>query len=321
MTTRRPWLVAVLACSSLTIGGACKKKEEAKPAAGSGAATADKPAAAQGADLALLPVDSEAVIGVDWAQLQSSSLWKQFVEPEMLKDAELVQALATFKERCGFDPLTSVKRLSIGMKGLGNEMPDGVIIVHGLDQAKTLACLDTFQAEAAQEQVTITQDGGVTVARSDDGSAAFTFLSSSSALVVFGAAVTADAVRKVALGGSTLSTSPAFVDMYAKVDTKQSIWLLINGNAKPFEALSELGIKPKAVFGSISVTDSLSGDIRARLDSADQAAQTANGFRGQAEAMASMVDKLEITNDGADVRVVAAASSAKLKTLVQMFGR
>ncbi len=319
MTTRRRWLVAVLACSSLTIGAACKKKEEAKPGAGSGA-TVGK-AVTPGGDLALLPVDSEAVIGVDWAQLQSSSLWKQFVEPEMLKDAELMQALATFKERCGFDPMTSVQRLSIGMKGLGNDVPDGVVIVHGLDQGKTLACLDKYQAEAAQEQVTVTKDGDVVVAKSSDGSAAFTFLSSSSALVVFGADATGDGVRKAALGGSTLSTSPAFVDMYAKIDTKQSIWMLINGNAKPFEALSDLGIKPKAVFGSINVTDSLAGDIRARLDSADQAAQTANGFRGQAEAMASMVDKLEITNDGADVRVVAAASSAKLKTLVQVFGQ
>jgi hypothetical protein len=61
-----------------------------------------------------------------------------------------------------------------------------------------------------------------------------------------------------------------------------------------------------------------------RLESADQATQTANTFRGQLQAFQQMVDKLEVTNDNADVKVVVAMSQQKLEALVKnlagMFG-
>ena len=94
--TRTGWLVAVVALS-LGIGG-CKKKEETKAAAGSAAATekpsTDKPAtppapaasSPSGDDLALLPADSEMVMGLNFAQLQQSALWKEF-SPKLMEAA------------------------------------------------------------------------------------------------------------------------------------------------------------------------------------------------------------------------------------------
>src|SRR5512139_2329192 len=108
---RQRWLVAVLAISLSVV--ACKKKEEAKTDKGSGAAEKSDPGAAKKDtapavaakdDLGLIPVDSEAVIGLNWGQLQGSPLWKQFVEPEMKKDAEFNKNMDDFKSRCGFDP-------------------------------------------------------------------------------------------------------------------------------------------------------------------------------------------------------------------------
>ncbi|MBA3397585.1 MAG: hypothetical protein H0T89_33485 [Deltaproteobacteria bacterium] len=329
MLTRQRVLVVAIATALSTFSGACKdKKEEAKPAPGApGAATkADGTpakkltgAAAQHPDLDLLPVDSELVLGVNWGQLQASPLWKKFVEPEMLKDKDFTQGMAQFKDRCGFDPFLAVQKMSVGLKGLDADKPDGVIIVHGPDKAKTLACLDKWQAEAAKEDITIKKDGDVVLATSDGETVAMTFLSESTALVVIGVNATAEGVKKIAAGGSTLSTSAAFVDMFGKVKTGDSLWALVNGNSKLFEDAGALGIKPKAVFGSVNVTDSVNADVRARLDSPDTATTTANGLRGQAAAMESMVDKLEITNDGADVRLVAAASSQKLEALMKMF--
>jgi len=143
---RHHWVVvAVFAISSATI--ACKKKEESQ-ATGSGATKSSDPGAAKKdsptGDLGLIPVDAEAVVGVNWAQLQSSGLWKQFVEPEMLKDNDFLKGLAQFKERCGFDPMTSVKRITMGMKGLGGDKPDGIVVLHGLDKAKAMACVDKW---------------------------------------------------------------------------------------------------------------------------------------------------------------------------------
>lgn len=323
---RQHWVVAALAISLTTV--ACKKKEEAKPGTGSGTTTSEPgaapknpttPAAPAGGDLGLIPVDSELVLGVNWGQLQASPLWKQFVEPEMKKDNEFIKNMEMFKERCGFDPMTTVSKMSLGMKGLGGDMPDGIMIIHGLDKAKAMACADKWQAEAAKEKVTITKDGDVILAKDDRGEGAgMTFLSDNRMVVVIGKNVDTAAVKKAAAGGSTLSTSPAFVEMHGKINKDQSAWFLANGNSKIFEDAQQLGLRPKAVFGSVNVTDGLSADIRARLDSADQATQTVANFQGQVKAMAGMFDKLEMTADGADVKLSGAASVPKLQSLFKL---
>lgn len=321
---RRRSLVAVLAISCVLIACDKKKKEEGKAGA-PGAPTAEKsggdkasPAAGKD-DLALIPVDSEAVFGVNWNQLLASPLWKQFVEPQMMKDDDFVEFVAQFKQRCGFDPMTAVTKMSVGMKNLGgDDMPDGVMVLHGPDKAKTMACVDKWKDDAAKEKVTITKDGDI-VTMIDDTNAGVgvTFIGDSRLLVVVGQGVNADSVKKAAQGTSTLSTSPAFVDMYGKIGKDHSLWFLMNGNSKMFEQAASFGLRPKAVFGSLKVTDGMSADVRARLDSADQATQTVASFKGQLTSMASMFDKLDLTSDGADVKLVAAASNEKLQGLMK----
>jgi len=324
---RQRWVVVALAISLGAV--ACKKKEQAKTDQGSGATKTesksdpgaakkpDAPASQAQGDLGLIPVDAEAVIGVNWGQLQGSPIWKQFVEPEMKKDNDFIKGMETFKERCGFDPMTSVKQMAVGMKNLGGD-PDGIMVLHGLDKAKVMACADKWNEEAAKEKLTIKKDGDIVTVTGEDGSAGITFISDNRMLVVVGKAVTADAVKKAAQGGSTLSTSPAFVEMYGKINKDQSAWFLMNGNSKIFEEAQQLGLRPKAVFGSMNVTDGVSADVRARLDSADQATQTVANFKGQVQAMASMFDKLDIAADGADVKLSAAASITKLQSLFKL---
>ena len=326
---RQRWFVAVLAIGLFAAACKDKKKEDGKGGTGTGAAPTEKggeakkpdaPASAKD-DLSLIPVDSEAVFGVNWGQLQSSSLWKKVVEPEMRKDDDFIANLGKFKERCGFDPMTTVTKLSIGMKGLGSDMPDGVMVVHGLDKQKTLACSEKWNDDLAKEKVAVKRDGDI-VTFIDDTNAGvgITFIGGDRALVVMGQGVNADSVKKAAQGGSTLSTSPSFVDMHGKITKDQSVWFLMNGTSKIFEDAAQMGLRPKAVFGSINVTDGLAADIRARLDSADQATQTVSSFKGQLASMASMFDKLDLTSDGADVKLVAAASKDKLDELVKTFG-
>jgi hypothetical protein len=309
---RQRWLVAVLAVSTFTI--ACEKKKEAGKTDGKTApgVAPDKGggAAAGQTDLQLIPVDSEAVIGVNWSQLTGSPLWKQFVEPEMLKDGEFIKNMQMFKDRCGFDPMTAVKKMTVG-----------VMVLHGLDKAKTLACADKWQEEAAKEKVTIKKDGDIVTFSSEDGGASMMFISDNRLLVVVGKTVGPEDVKKAAQGGSTLSTSAAFVDMHGKIMKDQSIWFLMNGSSKIFEGAAQLGLKPKAAFGSLNVTDVLSADVRARLDSPDQATQTVSSFKGQIQAMASMFDKIDLTSDGADVKLSAAASVQKLQNLAKFFDR
>jgi hypothetical protein len=149
---------------------------------------------------------------------------------------------------------------------------------------------------------------------------AITFVNDSTAVAVIGPSATKDGVMKAAKGGSALKSSPAFVEMYGKINTQASLWMLVNGNAKVFDKAAQMGVKPKAVFGSINVTDGLSVDVRMRLESADQATQMANAFNGQLAGFKSMVDKLEVGNDGSDVKVSVAMSQQKLEGLVKNLG-
>src|SRR5215470_8879064 len=98
---RSGWLVAV---ALVSLGAAsCKKDDnkdkpaekttETKPPekAPDKPAEAAKPAAiavsANGDDLSLLPVDSEIVLGLNFAQLQQSALWKEYAPKFMDKAA------------------------------------------------------------------------------------------------------------------------------------------------------------------------------------------------------------------------------------------
>src|SRR5262249_39002277 len=128
-----------------------------------------------------------------------------------------------------------------------------------------------------------------------------------------------DGVKQVASGGSALKTSPAFVEMYGKINTTDSMWILMNGSSKAFEKMP-MGFKLKAVFGSVNVTDGLKLDGRVRFESADQAAQLAGMAKMQMDQAKQFFDKLDVNADGADLKVSVAMSNAKLKSLMQLVG-
>src|SRR5690349_3830972 len=79
-------------------------------------------------DLDLLPVDSELVVGIDFAQVQKSTVWQQLIVPQLTK-GEFMAKLGEFKRLCGFDPIATTTRVSLGVRSLDKDDPDGVIIV------------------------------------------------------------------------------------------------------------------------------------------------------------------------------------------------
>lgn len=332
---RTGWLVAALALS--ISAGACKKNEKKadtsaattptpgataeKVAPGGAAPAAAAATAAAGDDLGLLPVDSEMVMGLNFASLQKSPLWKKFVEPQLLKD-DAQKKLAEFKDKCGFDPMSAVTSISLGMKGVGADKPDGVIVVHGPEKGKVLACIDKMKDEAAKEGTTITNDNGVvTIKPKDDGDAmSFTYVNDTTLVGVIGPNSSPASVLAAAKGGSALKTSPAFVEMYGKIKTGDSLWMLMNGNSKAFDQAASMGFKPKAVFGSVNVSDGLAVDLRVRLETPEQATQIAGMAKGQVGQFAKMVDTLDIAAEASDVKVIVVVSAAKLETLISQFG-
>lgn len=330
------WMVAVLA---LGIGTAACKKDEKKTegggATGSGQTAAptngEKPPAekvespgvaatkamASGDDLSLIPADSDVVMGLNFAQLQKSALWKKFVEPQMMK-GDFQAKFAEFKDKCGFDPMAAVTSVSLGMKGIGKgaSNPDGVVVVHGPDKAKTVACLTKMKPEIEKDGTKLTEAGGVYVFEKDGKSVAMTHTNDNTLAIVVGANGNANGIKAVTGGTSALKTSPAFVDMFSKIKTGDSLWLLANGNSPIFDKASALGVKPKAVFGSVNVTDGLTLDLRIRLNTPDEAKNLANMVEGQKKQAAAMFDKFDVGTETADLKVSIAMSTQKLEQLV-----
>lgn len=305
-------LVLALGLGLALTSAACKKDGAGGP--GGGGAAAD--------DLTLLPVDSEIVLGINVAQVQQSALWKQFVEPKILASGDFNTKLADFKQKCGFDPMSAVQSVSLGLKGLGADKPNGAFVVHGLDKTKVWACLDTMKAEITKDGTEFNKVGDVATFKNpkDNETAAVTFINDSTLLAVVGPEGTVDGVKAAAAGKSALKTSPQFVDMYGKVKTSDSVWALMNGNSKAFDKMGQMGAKPKALFGSLNVTDGLSVDMHLRFETPDAAASIANLAKSQVESAKQFVDKADVAADGADVKFSVVMSNEKLQTLIKQFG-
>jgi hypothetical protein len=276
-------------------------------------------ASGQAEDLSLLPLDSELVLGINLAQVQQSALWKQFVEPKMMS-GDAMRKMTEFKAKCGFDPMAAVKSVSVGMKGVGGNTPDGVVVVHGLDKNKMWSCLDNMKDEMTKDGTEFSREGDVGLFKNKSGnSVAMTFVNDGTLLAVLGDKATVAGAKAAAAGGSTLKSSPPFLDMYGKLNTGDSLWGLMNGNSKAFDKMASLGVKPKAMFGSINVTDGLSLDLRMRLETPDAAAQFANMSKAQLQQAAKMFDQADATSDGSDVRFKIVLSNQKLQALISQF--
>jgi hypothetical protein len=269
-------------------------------------------------DLSLIPVDSDAVLGLNWHALSGSQAWKDLVAPRLASNPDAMAGLDKFKAMCGFDPMQTITSVSMGLKGLGKDHPDGVVVVHGLDKTKSKACFDKKNAEKAKDaQVTV--DGDVVLVVGSDGQhVAFTFVNDSTLLVVVGSQATTDGAKKLAAGGSALKSSAAFNELYKKVNTSDTLWFLINGSA--LASKMPPGMSFKAVFGSVNVTSGLAADVRVRVDSPDAAASMATLGKQQGQQLSMFVDKFNVAADGSDVHITAAMSGAKLKALAQLAG-
>jgi hypothetical protein len=137
--------------------------------------------------------------------------------------------------------------------------------------------------------------------------------------MVVGTQATGAGVKAVVKGTSALKTSAAFVDFYKKTNTNDTLWMIMNGNSKAFEPLAGMGIKPKAVYGSLNVTKDLTLDLKVRFNTPDEAKNLSNMANGQIKAAASMFDKITIAADGADMKVAVLLTDAKLKALMKQF--
>jgi len=311
-----------LVVASVAFAFGCKDSPKAtgqKGATGTtdkaGASTAP-PTSAPSSDRALLPGDAKVVLGVDWQQLQAHSLWKQLALPALMKEREVVTFVTEIKNRCGIDLATDPKHITIGVKGIEADRPDGGAVVTGLDKAKTLACAGTFKVEAEKEGTAIKTEGDVVLALDRDGYGAGVTFVGDRALFLIGESMSTGRFKEAIAGAYPLAHPKGLMDMHGKLDTKQTGWGFFRGPTMEKEVSEIIGSTPKAVYGSVGTANGVSAQVRARLDSPETATKTVAAIREQVERAAGQLDKADIAADGQDVRLDIAAAGAKLDALV-----
>lgn len=269
-------------------------------------------------DLGTLPVDSEAVFGIDVAHIAQSQIWKM-ISPQV---ASKLGWFGELQSTCGFDPFATMSTVAVGMKGL-NGTAEGVLVLHGVPTAQIGACVPKMTANLkktkSKTKITINKDT-FTVVDEKNSKATVGFIDPQTVLIVVGPNATDAAWVTAKAGGGALATSPAFMEMLGKISSTDSVVALVNGSA--LGKASSMGVTMKALFGSLDMSDSLTVDLRMRVSSADEAKQLDTMMKGQISSpqVKQMFDRLDVTSDGADVRFQIAMSAQKFQALAGMVG-
>lgn len=283
-------------------------------------------------DLAYLPADADTVIGVNFALARQSALWKRFVEPELAN----VSGFREVEALCGFDPLSSLGSLSIGLKGLGDADEaafSGTIVVHGFEKTKALSCFDQQRvADAERNGVKITIDDDLALITDTENSfhAGFTFVDDTTALVVLGpAAATKEGIARIAAGTGTLATSSTFAATLHNVNTDSAMWLMASAQSRMLDdALrgvpSLADVKPGTFYMSLGVSDTLALDAGVGLGAPATVARVVSYLKAQLSEgfaktlVASYLDQLDVFADGSDLIVSLAISGDQIAQLLAL---
>jgi RNA polymerase sigma factor (sigma-70 family) len=284
------------------------------------------------ADLGYLPADADTVIGVNFALVRQSALWQRFVAPELAN----LSGLRDVETLCGFDPLTSLGSVSIGLKGVGNADDSdvsGTIVVHGFEKTKAMTCFDKQGlADAEKNGAKITIDGDLVLLTDAEGSfhAAFTFIDNTTALIVLGpAAATKEGVATIAAGKGTLATSSTFAATLQNVNTDSAMWLMVSAQSKMLDdALSEVpslaDVKPGTLYLSLGVTDSLALDAGVGLGGPAAVARVVEYMKAKLSEgfaktiVASYFDQLDVFADGSDLIVSLGITGDQIGQMLAM---
>jgi hypothetical protein len=267
--------------------------------------------------LAFLPADAEIVLGFDMQQVLGSPLWKRF-EPQIMQSVG--SSLQEFKAACGYDPLATLRTVTMGLKVNGGD-PDGVMVMRGPDRDRTLKCM-TAPVFAKDGRKVAVDRGVITISGKDpgDGPTVMTFIDASTAVMVTGTGASRATLEAALASGAPLRKSRAFSELWSGIDAKQTLWAVMNGSAKMFDGAAQIGARPKAIIGSLSLANGLAASGRVRFASPDQATQYAGMAQAQLGMVKAMVEEIEVAAEGTDLTLRLSMSVQQIEQLAAMMG-
>lgn len=264
-------------------------------------------------ELAFLPIDAELVVGLDFTQMRASEVFQQL-------ESQLLGAFDTELRKlrdCGLDPVRSIQRVTLAGKLDAQERFTGVLVVRGVDGARTLSCL----AKAGASEGTVTHvDGVVTVTRADRDNVAAGLAGATTLVVRIAADASRETLGVVLASGAPLRASRVFMALYARREPGASVWGMINGQAAFMGSARQLGVDPRSVDGTLTLTDRLTAVVRLTFASdadADRLVQTLAPMLGGARAM---FERFDARADGSVARFDLVATEAQVRALVGTMG-
>ena len=299
---------------SVLVAAACSKGSTAQQTSPSNKAEPPPLAAASTDVLAYLPVGSELVVGMDANAMRASALWKQF-EPQIV--AALGNKLPMMRDKCGFDPLRSVESVTMAGKLGMNEQFDGVIVVRGVSGAKTLECI-ALATEG--EGIAKNERGVLTVDRGGTDKMVATIVGASTLVVQAGPAASAATLDSVVRSGVPLRSSKGFMELFDRREANASVWGMVNGNSQLLKMAAQAGAQPKSMDGTLVLHDRFVGAMRVTFANQADADLMKKQVSGVLPMVQGKVDKIDLTTNGAMLRLDVVATDAQVRSLMAMLG-
>ena len=260
--------------------------------------------------LGFLPADSEIVIGIDGNQIRTTAIWSQ-VAPRV--EQVLRSELQQIRTACGFDPLATVERISIGLRAVDDDRMAGVIVARGVG-AGTMACVRTRFGKGGA----VLDDKGVLVMDHHGEKTAWTVVGTS-VVVQVGQDVGHDSMQAVLASGSPLRGSSAFMTSYNRLGKGSSVWGIVNGHSKLLDELGSTGMRPVAMEGTLTLSDRVVIAGTATFDSPDVATKVDGLVKASFGQIQRFIERGDSRADGAAVHVEISMAGAQLMQLLGSF--
>jgi hypothetical protein len=299
---------AVLLTAGALMFGACSKDKKD---------STDEGAARPGhARFSYLPKESSFVVGVHPQQIAASTLFKELVEPTLAQNPE--NELQKLKDKCGFDPLTTVGSVTMGGDP---EQDNNVFSVSGISKDQLIKCAPALAAEEGQK-IEVTDDGGYTKITADGET---TYLGWLDDKTLVGSSKAKDKATIEAVVKSTegLDKNVEMMKLIGLVDTKASVWFVLH-NANPEKPVAGVPVQAKGMFGAINLSQGLGVNLTIQQSTPEEAQSTVATMTQQLDALkqatplGKYLSKLEMKAEGSDAQFVLNLSNEEVKELVPL---
>ncbi len=280
-------------------------------------------AAASAGMMSHFPADTEIVVAFNIANLTSSKMWKDYGDAAM---ANAAKELGEFKETCGFDPITTIKSVHLGINSAKGEEP--VMIINGFARKQLTDCATAMAAKEG-EKIEITEEGKYTfITNKNAEKTAIGWVDDTTMLLVPNKDDKAFLEERMA-GKNGLKGNAGFETAAGKAKQAAPIWFAGNfaDGSPAASGMGAMGAAPKGFYGSIGFTDGIDFDLGVTFADAKSAEETLNMAKpmlgmakGQLGPAGDIVDKLQMATKGADMTVGLKLTDADVEKLKALAG-